>query len=170
MVLTACPKPRGAAPFNMRQDLGVAEVKAEGACLAIANANLAVGQAIHLVSASQPALIGKAEISGKSDRACTPEDQNQPGLTHYQFKMTSGSLPNAVPAFALVNFTGTLVNSDAGVTAYLNGDGRPSTYRYCTSTEGIHLTVWDGKPLASRRTWHSYYYLGYDVDPTCTAA
>jgi len=39
--------------------------------------------------------------------------------------------------------------------------------RSCTSHEGLHLTVWSGTPLESRRLWHEYYYLGYDVEPSC---
>jgi hypothetical protein len=40
--------------------------------------------------------------------------------------------------------------------------------RACTSSEGLHLTVWAGTPLKSDRLWHEYYYLGYDVEPSCT--
>ena len=39
--------------------------------------------------------------------------------------------------------------------------------RSCTSSEGLHLTVWAGVPLKSRRLWHEYYYLGFDVEPSC---
>jgi hypothetical protein len=39
--------------------------------------------------------------------------------------------------------------------------------RSCTSREGAHLTVWAGTPLKSQRLWHEYYYLGYDVEPSC---
>jgi hypothetical protein len=39
--------------------------------------------------------------------------------------------------------------------------------RSCTSYEGLHLTVWAGTPLTSQRLWHQYYYLGYDVEPSC---
>ena len=39
--------------------------------------------------------------------------------------------------------------------------------RTCTSTEGVHLTVWSGPVLKGPRLWHAYYYLGYDVEPTC---
>ncbi|HMF88483.1 MAG TPA: hypothetical protein VK575_10410, partial [Gemmatimonadaceae bacterium] len=46
----------------------------------------------------------------------------------------------------------------------------PIRFRFCASTEGLHATAWAGTPLASSRRWHAYYYLGYDVDPTCTEA
>jgi hypothetical protein len=39
--------------------------------------------------------------------------------------------------------------------------------RSCTSQEGVHLTAWSGTPLTSQRLWHQYYYLGYDVEPSC---
>ena len=39
--------------------------------------------------------------------------------------------------------------------------------RSCASREGLHLTVWAGTPLKSQRLWHQYYYLGYDVEPSC---
>jgi hypothetical protein len=50
----------------------------------------------------------------------------------------------------------------------LDGDGRREYFRQCTSGEGIHLSVWTGKPLTGRRRWQAYFYLGYDVESTCT--
>jgi hypothetical protein len=35
------------------------------------------------------------------------------------------------------------------------------------SYEGLHLAVWAGTPLTSQRLWHQFYYLGYDVEPSC---
>ncbi|MCI0689673.1 MAG: hypothetical protein L0Y54_20920 [Sporichthyaceae bacterium] len=43
-------------------------------------------------------------------------------------------------------------------------------FRACTSSEGLHLTAWSGTPLQSTRIWHRYYYLGYDVEPSCVEA
>jgi hypothetical protein len=40
--------------------------------------------------------------------------------------------------------------------------------RSCTSIEGLRLTVWADTPLKSDRLWHQYFYLGYDVEPSCT--
>jgi len=36
--------------------------------------------------------------------------------------------------------------------------------RHTTSAEGVHLTAC----RENRRTWHEYWYLGSDVEPTCT--
>jgi hypothetical protein len=46
----------------------------------------------------------------------------------------------------------------------------PIRFRFCASSEGLHATAWAGQPLASTRRWHAYYYLGYDVEPTCREA
>ncbi|MGH7460086.1 MAG: hypothetical protein ACREMA_03540 [Longimicrobiales bacterium] len=57
-----------------------------------------------------------------------------------------------------------------GARTDLDNDGTPESYRSCTSSEGLHLTVWNGEPLTGRRVWHYYHYLGYDVEPTCVKA
>jgi hypothetical protein len=58
----------------------------------------------------------------------------------------------------------------SGARTDIDGDGIAEDYRACTSTEGVHLTVWAGDALRSRRVWHYYYYLGYDVEPNCVEA
>ena len=155
------------AAFDYGTDLGVAVEKAGRACLDIRNGALAAGQRLQFVNASVPQTTGEVEIVRKVDQACTPADQNTPGLYHYEFKVIRGSLEKAAPAIALASFAGTLTVAETGVTGDLDGDGRPESFRSCTSSEGVHLTVWKGKPLKGRRKWHYYYYLGYDVDSTC---
>jgi hypothetical protein len=168
LLLAANRKPEGQPLFDYGTDLGVAVDKADRACLDIRNGALAAGQRIQFVEATTPQTTGEAEILRKVDQACTPADQNKPGLYHYEFKVIRGSLRKSAPAFALASFAGTLTVADTGVTGDLDGDGHTESFRACTSTEGVHLTVWKGKPLKGRRKWHYYYYLGYDVDPTCT--
>jgi len=54
-----------------------------------------------------------------------------------------------------------------GAALDLDGNGTPEGFRSCTSSEGLHLTVWYGEPLATARLWHGYVYLGYDTEPDC---
>lgn len=49
----------------------------------------------------------------------------------------------------------------------LDNDKKNEYFRGCTSNEGLHLTVWKGKPLIGKRIWHSYYHFNYDTEPTC---
>lgn len=53
------------------------------------------------------------------------------------------------------------------VTIAIDPERPPIRFRVCAGTEGLHATAWSGEPLRSPRRWHAYYYLGYDVDPTC---
>jgi hypothetical protein len=47
-------------------------------------------------------------------------------------------------------------------------DSRDSvSFRACSSMEGLHFSAWMGGALKEKQVWHRYYYLGYDVEPTC---
>ena len=70
-------------------------------------------------------------------------------------------------ALAVVNYAGKFMLKGRVVSADLNKDGQGEYFRVCTSNEGLHLTVWSGKPLTGKRRWHRYFYLHYDVVPSC---
>ena len=57
---------------------------------------------------------------------------------------------------------------DGRVRCDLEGDGTPGYFRFCTSNEGVHLTAWSGTPPEGVRRWHAYYFLAYDVEPSCS--
>jgi hypothetical protein len=172
--LIAFKKPQARPAFDYRNSVGIAVARPDRSCLDM-RATLAAGQRIPFVSSTTPQTIGELEITRKSDKSCAKKDKNRPdlnkpGLTHYEFKVIRGSLEKSVPAFALANFRGTLTVTTNGVTGDLDGNGETEFLRSCTSSEGVHLTIWTGKPLEGNRRWHAYYYLGYDVDLNCTAA
>jgi hypothetical protein len=56
------------------------------------------------------------------------------------------------------------------VRLHLSDRIREARVRSCTSSEGLHLTLWSGVPLRTSRLWHAYWYLGYDVEPDCRPA
>jgi hypothetical protein len=56
------------------------------------------------------------------------------------------------------------ISPDATIAADIDRDGAPEVFKACTSSEGVHLTIWSG----AERRWHAYHYLGYDVEPSCT--
>lgn len=58
--------------------------------------------------------------------------------------------------------------SNGAVQCDLEPGAAPQSFRVCASHEGLHFSVWSGKPLEGARRWHAYYYLGYDVEPDCT--
>lgn len=72
------------------------------------------------------------------------------------------------PFFFALRFTSydTLSSGELGIAHFAPKQAR--TFRSCTSNEGVHLTVWASKALESKRIWHEYVYLGYDVEPSCS--
>ena len=110
----------------------------------------------------------RGEIVAKADDSCKDPAHSGAAVTPYSFKVTQGDMGNAVPAFAIANSSRPLTVTEQGVTADLEGDGQREYFRSCTSAEGVHLTIWKGKPLEGVRKWHYYYYLGFDVTPDCT--
>jgi hypothetical protein len=170
LLLAACGPSQTRSPFDYRTDLGIAVEKNDGACLSIRSTVLSAGQRIQIVTTSKPQSAGEANIVATRDKACTAAGPNVPGLSHFEFKLVPASLEKGAPAIAVAHSSRPLAIVDGSVTGDLDGDGQPESFRSCTSSEGVHLTVWTGKPLEGRRRWHDYYYLGYDVDPSCTDA
>ncbi len=40
-------------------------------------------------------------------------------------------------------------------------------FRICTSSEALHYASWLGQPLSGKQLWRQYFYLDYDVEPSC---
>jgi hypothetical protein len=174
LFLIGFQKPQGRPAFDYRNNVGIAVATPDRSCLDI-RTTLAAGQRIQFVSSAAPQTIGELEITRQSDKTCAERDKNKTdlndsGISHYEIRVVRGSVEKSVPAFALANFRGTLTVTPLGVTGDLDGNGNAEFFRSCTSSEGVHLTIWTGKPVEGKRRWHAYYYLGYDVDPNCTAA
>jgi hypothetical protein len=76
---------------------------------------------------------------------------------------------HGVPIIVIGKLPDAVMRGDT-VTLAIEAGQTPWRFRTCASEEGIHATAWSGIPLAAPRRWHAYYYLGYDVEPNCTAA
>lgn len=55
-----------------------------------------------------------------------------------------------------------------GATADLDGMPPEETFRSCTGSESVHVSVWSGPALTGTQRWRGWRYLQYDVIPTCT--
>jgi hypothetical protein len=69
--------------------------------------------------------------------------------------------------YSRLRLRGTVPEWGAVWVAFQGAPPPKASVHECLSSEGVHYTVWAGEPLRSRRLWHDYYYLGYDVDPSC---
>ncbi|MGH7553244.1 MAG: GOLPH3/VPS74 family protein [Longimicrobiales bacterium] len=163
----SAPPPPAPAAFDWDMRVGVANLLQDTTCMEIATASLAEGTTVLLVSPSEPQRTATAKVAARVD-AC-PGDPVNVASSYYRL-VSSDSLNVTRVYIALLQPGGN--PRLAGDTLFLDvdADGHEERFRECTSMEGLHLTIWTGAPLTGQRRWHTYYYLGYDLQPTCTEA
>lgn len=135
-------------------------------CLAMPGAPLPTGSPVTLVTPDEPQEVYRAVVA-RSVVKCegmTPHDMPPP---YYRLAPEVVGAPLPGLSVAVLGRPGALVV--AGEVRLDLGTGRlEARVRSCTSSEGLHLTVWSSAPLKSKRLWHAYWYLGVDVEPDCT--
>lgn len=165
-ILDGGPQNGGQQPGTERSRLGLAVQSSGHVCLSIRNARLAPGTKISLVSPSEPQEVSRAEVLDAHSKPCSRmADRSE---FNYSLRVVTGTVENNLPLIAVVDDSISFKRRGRTVTANLDKGKEPVSFRSCTSSEGVHLTVWRGQPLKGVRLWHQYYYLGQDVEPTCT--
>ena len=153
--------------FNYEAQIGVVERFENRFCLTIRNENLVEGHHIQIITLNKPQSLPTALILKKLTGSCSTNLETDNNDSFYSLKLARGKVELNTVAIAVVNYPGKFVSKERAVSADLNKDGRSEYFRKCTSNEGIHLTVWSGKPLVGKRGFHRYFYLHYDVVPSC---
>jgi hypothetical protein len=158
------------AMLDFTRDIGIAAASAQQQlCMASKNKNLRPGQPVKLAwipdrsSAQAPEI--KSAIVGKLLTApCNPVNSAQ-GEAAYS--LNGANLDTDKIYVAVV---GQVIDLRlvAGKVRGKIGARQEITFRSCSSLEGIHFSAWTGGVPKEKRVWHAYYYLGYDVEPTCT--
>ena len=142
-----------------------------GACMAIENHKLTKGEDISIIGqGSDKFELGRAQITGNCKvKERERVEQSLAGshgkFSYYKFspEVTSGLVALVKPL--------KIKHSQFHTTIDLGkGDNTEAEFRVCSSQEGLHLTLWIGEQSQRKRFWHSYYYLGYDLEPDCTDA
>jgi hypothetical protein len=156
--------------FDYHSRVGVALTDTAGFhCLAIPASDLTPGTEVTLADPGDSAAVVRAAITVPVRGMC-PGEVPDPNDHLYGLRVASPPAPQPGSVwFALLLTQGTLHASRAGIHGDLDHDGTEEHLRVCTSAEGLHLTIWTGAPLVGRRRWHRYFYLGYDVEPSCGA-
>lgn len=144
-----------------------------GNCLAIKNTALDANQSVTLVTLSDPQSLVFAKINGithspsdcyalLADRAGINLDQ---GRVFYKL-----NLPEADTDFIAIGVLDTadrIRQVDNTIQADLDGDGKGDVFTSCDSSEGINFSIWKEHANQGEPVWTDYYYLGYDITPTC---
>ena len=172
------PSAKAKAKFSFNSHIGAAEMaSATEMCLVIPNDTLAEGDKVAAIFADDPKSqsIINAVVEKKLDKCGRKNHDVLSEVFYYSLKVVDGSYDfeseyqelNPV-AIAFVGNSQPANLKNGVASADLNGDGKSEQFRACTSNEGVHLTVWSGQPLKSKRQWHWYIDLSFDTVPSCT--
>lgn len=154
----------------------VSTIKDDQVCVRALNAQLKPGEEIYLITPyERPHEIARMRIVRKMAETCV-DDASDIGDGEEIINKTSYYLAEVfekaseyqtLSGFAFLDSSISPALENGIVTAELTGKPPKEYFRECTSFEGMHFTVWTGRPLVGKRIWHRYYYLRYDTEPTC---
>jgi hypothetical protein len=138
-----------ASTFVWEKHVGLVYSVDERICLAIADDSLPIGATVFVMHPGTPTRVQTARVRRVG---CPPANKMITGAW-YELNIRA---EEPVAAIGVAR---------APAATDVDGDGKRELFMRCASTEGLHLTVWTGRT----RRWHAYFYLGYDVEPNCTA-
>jgi hypothetical protein len=165
LLVCVVPIACSAADFDYRKQAGVVAARAGEVCLQIDNSALQPGARVDLVLMEARQSVLRAEVVRKREKPCSDADSGD----SYQLRRIDGQPGMPADAIAIAGFGGSVEVTGKDAAADLDGDGRKEFFRSCASHEGIHFTIWTGKPLEGALRFHAYHYAGYDLEPNCTA-
>lgn len=159
---------KSAMANSLDRQIGIVVAKASLVCLIASAQNLKTGSKVSLVLPTIPQRLVSGTVTSTYDRKCAQVSKPYISGKYYRLSLPYSHTQIDLPAIAILNADSHLHRVVLRVVGDLDGDGTAELFRSCASSEGIHLTVWSDRPLIGIRRWHSYYYLGYDVEPTRT--
>ena len=162
--LVVCAKER----FEFSNNIGSATSRSDVVCLNIHNSRLMPGDRLLLVSPVSVQTVAEARVVKRAPDICRDTTDTDAGFERYEVRVVKGRLAPSMPAIAVHTAVRRLKRKGTSIIGDVNGDGQAEYFRSCGSAEGLHLTVWSGVPLQGTLRWRHYYYLGYDIKPTCT--
>jgi hypothetical protein len=158
-------------PFDYSARMFVADEDSSGrfVCFTANDTTLLPGTRATIVFTGIPQRSVAGRITGRGKLPCIPGPPMPPmDSMQYVAEMPQDTSDRAMPIVVLGPVPKPVQRGDTVTIAIEPAPQPPIRFRVCASTEGLHATAWAGVPLASKRRWHAYYYLGYDVDPNCS--
>jgi hypothetical protein len=165
--------PFGAIPHGGNAiQFGVAVKSGNRICLSLRGKAIPLNTTVTLVTTSAQQSTAIALVVELSSSTCPGIKDDQSSYTSYQLRVAPGTsdVQENMPLIAAIALPSQFKKHHEMVEAHLPGPlpSQFDTFQSCTSADGVHLTVWQGKPLVGKRVWHQYYYLGQDLEQTCT--
>jgi hypothetical protein len=148
----------------------VAEVGEHGqVCLTIRNPKLKPGDPVAVVSTEGG--VQQAQLTARLDKSCSRDPHITGDDAFYRLQLSKNRLAAGTLGLGIGDYSGPFGNT-GGFVAFntLRLEGKPDYFSSCAGSEGVNLLVWNGLPERGALQWRRYYYLGYDVETTCTPA
>ncbi|HEY5603291.1 MAG TPA: hypothetical protein VIM41_09295 [Gammaproteobacteria bacterium] len=155
--------------FEFEKNLGWVH----GNCLAIRNSALAKDTPVTLITldGQQTTTVSQIDSTGSAESGCLPllddrvKQNTMNGRVFYQLNLPQSD----TDLLAIGILTASLpVHGETKVFKFdLDGDGQNDTVSSCDTSEGIRFSLWSGAVNTGKLLWSDYYYLGYDLQPTC---
>lgn len=163
--------------FDIHSRVGIVDVgDNQLICFRTKNGNLAEKSPISIVTSLYqfPQKVLPAIVEKKLEKSCVSDDADAGEVSsredfYYSLLLADPKSEKSEIAVGIgvIQITKQIEIQNELASVDINGDGKPEFFRLCASNEGLHLTIWTGKPLKGKRIWHSYYYLHYDTEPDC---
>lgn len=144
------------------------EPKGDLLCFITSDRKVNVGSKVSIVFPTSPQKLVNSAIAAIDDRECADASKSGISGRFHRLSVRYNFTQPDLPAIGILDATIRLRQVGTEVVGDLDGDGIKELFRSCASFEGIHLTIWSSQAITGIRRWHQYYYLGYDLEPTCS--
>ena len=133
-------------------------------CASFAANTPPIGSAITIIETQSPQYFFAGKLGREIESCKALEKANV--LGPYFIVITERNV--AAPFIGIAVFSKnslSVVNNEVA----LNSDTSKEkiNFKSCTSNEGLHFSSWLGQPPKGKPLWRVYYYLGYEVEPSC---
>jgi hypothetical protein len=162
LVALLLPSSWSHAPAEAAPRLGVAALHADGsACVTFRGLPMRSGERIWVILFSPPRVVD-GSVGAEEETPCNRKSPTEGRSYTARLRRSMG---DAEEVGIAVSSPGARVEAlDGEFVLHTPGAKTPLSFRLCASGEGLHLTTWRGH----RRTWHAYWYLGYDLEGDCS--
>lgn len=148
------------------RNFGVAASQNGVLCVSYGEMHPPIGSSVIVIETQSPQYFFEGKLGAESENCKALEKAGIPGPY-----FTIASHKKMSEPFSGISVSG----AGAGDIVVMNNEVQLNTveskeeiyFRSCTYHEGLHFSSWLGKPLSGKQLWQAYFYLGYDVEPSC---
>jgi hypothetical protein len=134
-------------------------------CIAAGVSKLTVGHPVTVVLLSKPQRLVHGSVTNKLASRCKEFKKTDQFGPFYEVSINGEKVEEGL-GILIGKAISSTQTSDGRILATV--DGTIYEFSDCTSSEAIHLMVRSAAKSKNTLVWHDHFYLGYDVDPTCS--